>query len=150
MALVGSVDSNKVQIHPNDKFSSQGTTVVDLTSTVTIERSYTKKAFTFPIPRSRKRYAEGPKTTIIDLLRDLEEFRLRGKWSGTSWSDVKTNMDNLMTIFQGGGTFYLAWFASDASEAYQVILKRAVFTNRGGTPHVLEFVIDLIKGEERS
>lgn len=151
MAIVGTVDSTKVQIHPNDTFSSQGTTVVNFSAaSVIIENTYTKAAFVFPRPKSRGRYTEGPRTTVVDLLRDTETFRLRGRFKGTSWSNVKTTyLDKLMTIFKGGGTFYLAWFCSAGSEI-QVILKRAVFTNRGGTPHVLEFIIDLIKGQERS
>lgn len=151
MSLIGTIDNNKIEIHPNDTFTTQGTTVVDITG-AEIDRSYTKGVFSFSKSKIKKRFGEGPSTTIIDLLRDTEEFSIRGLWSknrlgsdATSFADVKENMDDAMTIFQGGGTFYITWYGTQ----HQVILKKVTFKSKKPI-HIIEYTLNFLKGVERS
>lgn len=151
MALVGSVDSTKVQLHPNDSFSSQGTTVVDV-STARLERIITKQLTNVQRGISRTRYVNGPKNIIHDYLKVAHVFRLKGVYKHSTtptWANCKTFMDNLITIFEGGGTFYLAWRAADSSEAHEVNLQQVQFVSLGGEEHKIEYTIDLMKGEKR-
>ena len=88
----------------NELIFSKGTYSVTIYSS-SVAEGYTNKIFLIAAPQSQANQADGRKTVkVVDLLRITHDIVVKGYVVGTSTKTAKEIKDELVSIFNGGGT----------------------------------------------
>lgn len=126
---------------------STGSKTVDLSSHGTrVELILTKIVPEVQRGISSSRYSSNDPTTILhDYKKTYWIFRLTGKIAKATFELASDVMADIIAIIEDGGTFTFDWHGNE----FTVNCKAAQFVEKGGTPYVLDFTIDLIKGQAR-